>query len=229
MKTELSLIKIKCTKDMIGKDILIPATEISYNNINSLDYGINFAALIKYKGRHNLERHDLFFACCKLVAENLGDKHTITSICEHVKIDARHIEGYVTYQDKDDKNRVNVLTKSIGFFEMTLQEADEFYSKAFDILASYINVEVDVLVHEAKKRMLNKKYCPVCGNIATHKHHKFSQTKWAKEKYGKKLIDHEFNIEYYCPDCHTSHARILKAHLWTEKKFVEEAKKGGLL
>lgn len=43
--------------------------------------------------------------------------------------------------------------------------------------------------------------CERCGNIATDKHHMYSQTKSARHLYGK-LLDDERNIMYLCNGCH---------------------------
>jgi len=44
--------------------------------------------------------------------------------------------------------------------------------------------------------------CEKCGvNVATERHHLFSQTKWAKKLYGG-LIHHPSNLQNLCYDCH---------------------------
>lgn len=224
MKMEVTLIKIKCTSDILGKDILIPATPKSAEDIKTIEYNQKLGTLIKYKGKHSIERHDLFWSCCALVAENIEGK-TPSMIAEMVKIDARHIDYYTPYKDKYGKDRINIKTKSISFFDMTLQEANNFYKVAFDILAGYLDLETDKMIEEAKLHMKATKYCPSCGKKAVHKHHRFSQTAWGISKYGRKNIDACFNIVYYCPDCHTSHRNVLKNDLWDEKRFKRELEK----
>lgn len=63
-----------------------------------------------------------------------------------------------------------------------------------------------------------------CGNVATDKHHCFSQTKVNVRHYGRKLIDSEFNIRYYCNQCHGSHRNVKKEHLWNEDGFRKAAR-----
>jgi hypothetical protein len=220
MKSELTLIKIKCDESMIGQDIFIPGSEESIEVTKSLPYAIVMGGQVIYRGKHNLERHNLYHACIKLVSENTG--RTKVQITEQCKIDCRHIDGYVYYKDKNDKDRVNVITKSTKFSKMTTQEAKEYYAKAFEVLAGYLNITTDELVNEAKLRMQTKHYCALCGSHATQKHHKFSQTKWAIEKYGRRLIDDPRNIEYICYNCHSSHAKIPPELNWNEKRFREE-------
>jgi 5-methylcytosine-specific restriction endonuclease McrA len=44
--------------------------------------------------------------------------------------------------------------------------------------------------------------CELCKERpAEHKHHLFSQSKWARKLYGK-LIDHKSNIMLLCSVCH---------------------------
>lgn len=69
--------------------------------------------------------------------------------------------------------------------------------------------------------------CQVCGKqVATQRHHKFSQTKRARKVYGK-LLDEVFNIVRVCADCHTSHAHIPDNMIWSEREFRENASARG--
>jgi len=227
MTTEFTIMKIKCTKEMIGNDIIIPATEEGYEIMTKFPYAEKMATVVKYKGKHNLERHDLFYACIKLISENIGKSRI--EVIEQCKLDCRWYAGYTYYKDKYGKERVNVITKSISFSAMNLKDADEFYDKAFDMLAKYLKITTEVLINEAKLKMKSKHYCIVCGKPASQKHHKYSQTKWAIEKYGKILIDSDWNLEWTCIDCHSSHAHIPADLIWEEKKFVNELEKRGLI
>lgn len=63
--------------------------------------------------------------------------------------------------------------------------------------------------------------CKCCfQNKADQKHHKFSQTKWARRLYGK-LLDDPRNLMDVCHDCHASHASPDLIH-WDEARFCEE-------
>jgi hypothetical protein len=217
MKAELTAIKVRCDASMVGQDIIIPATETAMETMKSLPYAEKMTCNFRYRTFHNIERHDLFWACFELVRENLGVK--TFELEEKVKLDCRFVKGYIPYNDKNGKERIHVILKSLKFSALTIEDAKTFYSVAFDKLAEYIGVTTEELVNEAKLRMKGKHYCLLCGNQATTKHHKFSQTKWAIEKYGKKLIDDEKNIEWICLDCHGSHAKIPPELIWSEKKF----------
>lgn len=227
MKVDFSIMKIHCTQEMIGHDIIIPASEEGQEALKSLPPAEKMFCQIKHNFRHNIERHDLFHACIKLVSDNTGN--SITVIKEQCKLDCRWFAGYAYYKDKHGKERLNVITRSIAFSEMNLQEADEFYGKAFDVLAGYLKISTEKLVDEAKLLMKHKHFCVVCGKPASHRHHCFSQSKPNKEKYGKKLIDVDFNRRWVCIDCHSSHAHIPQDLLWDEKKFIHEARRNGYL
>ncbi|KKN34386.1 hypothetical protein LCGC14_0794330 [marine sediment metagenome] len=227
MITEFTILKIKCTQEMIGKDIIISASEEGQEALKSMPPAEKMACVIKYKGKHNLDRHDLFHACVKLVSENTGRREI--EVKEHCKRDCRWFSGYVYYKDKFGKERVDVITKSISFAKMSLQEADEFYEKAFDILAGYLKLSSEVLINEAKLRMQGKYYCVVCGEPASQRHHCFSQSKPNIEKYGKKVIDADFNRRWVCINCHPGHGNIPPELIWDEKKFISVARKNGYL
>ena len=225
MKTEFTIRKVKCSADMVGHDIIIPAERDGYEAIKSLPYADRMICKITYKGRHNILRHDLFHSCLWLVANNLNK--TKLEVEEQCKIDCRWIEGYAYYKDKNGHERCNIKTRSISFSEMTLQDADKFYSMSFDILAGYLGITTEELTTEAKLKMSGKYYCVACGARAVHRHHCFSQSKINIQKYGKKLIDRPFNRRWYCPGCHGSHANVLPDHLWDEQRFVKEAHRAG--
>lgn len=65
------------------------------------------------------------------------------------------------------------------------------------------------------------RHCEIkgCNNLATDKHHLFSQTKHNKKVY-RDFIDHRLNIMYLCNGCHTTKS-IPKL---TEKQFCERMK-----
>lgn len=227
MKTELTIRKVKCTQEMIGQDMLIPCNEKSLKTFHSLPYAKEMVSQIKYKDSHNILRHNLFWACIGLVSENTGKADY--EIEESVKIDCRWIKGYIPYKDKDGKGRINIKTKKIDFFSMNKEDANNFYSKAFNALAKYINVSTEKMIEEAKLRMLNTRYCILCGAKAVHRHHKLSQSKVNINKFGKDLINADFNIEWLCPQCHSSHLNVPKELIWNEKRFIAEAKSRGYL
>jgi len=65
------------------------------------------------------------------------------------------------------------------------------------------------------------RYCEKCMDrgvvrLATERHHKFSQTKHNRGKYGK-LLDHPDNIQYLCYECH--HNKSLDK--MSEREFLE--------
>ena len=62
--------------------------------------------------------------------------------------------------------------------------------------------------------------CEICNlNVATQRHHKFSQTKLNKKLYPE-FIDDPRNLQYLCADCHISQKKGLIN--WGELKFCDE-------
>lgn len=151
MKAEISGIIAQVTREMIGKVAIFPANKKDLKELQTIPKGKKIFNVISYGGKHNLERHDLFYACVAIVAENLGK--AASEVVETCKIDCRWYKGFTHYVDKKGNTRVNIITKSIKFSEMTLKEADDFYRMAFDTIAGYIKVDTAQLVQEAKSRM----------------------------------------------------------------------------
>ena len=66
--------------------------------------------------------------------------------------------------------------------------------------------------------MINQ-ICEKCKRqLATERHHKFSQTKANRKKYGK-LIDDTKNIMYLCYGCH--HNKLRREDKMNEREFCE--------
>ena len=65
------------------------------------------------------------------------------------------------------------------------------------------------------------KLCPCCKKYSTafQRHHKFSQTKWARKLYGD-LLDDPKNILNVCAGCNTSHSHPDLIH-WGELEFCQ--------
>ena len=69
--------------------------------------------------------------------------------------------------------------------------------------------------------------CELCGTRPSKMwHHKFSQTKQNKARYGK-LIDERFNLCKSCGECNISHANIPKWASWDEHNFRMNAERQG--
>lgn len=64
------------------------------------------------------------------------------------------------------------------------------------------------------------KRCEACGvHLGVQRHHKFSQTVWARRLYGD-LLDDARNIMMTCPWCHASHLSTKLVH-WDERAFCD--------
>ena len=215
-------VKVQITSDMVGREALLPASADGEKFLKGLGWGEYAHGNLKSGEERNVRQHNLFMACCELVAENTEDENwnTQDKVLEQVKIAARWIECYYWYHNgKTGKMTLNIKTKSIGFDNMDQAEAQGFYTTGFDLLAAKLNALQEDMKAAAVPRAQVKRVCPKCGRMASHRHHKFPQTKENRRKYGK-LIDAEFNIEYFCADCHSSHAKLGDGDTWDELEFL---------
>lgn len=223
------MVKVQITQDMIGKAALVPASTEGEKFINGVGWGELVGGNFKTNTPRNVRQHNLFMACCELVAENTEDENwnTQDKVLEQIKIAARWIECFYWYHNKKTgQMELNLKTKSIGFDNVDQAEAHGFYDVGFDLLAVKIGMDEEAMKEAAVPRAKVKRICPKCGRPATQRHHKFSQSKDNKKKYGK-LIDADFNSEYYCEDCHSSHAQLGDGDTWDELTFVCAAIKAG--
>ena len=223
------MVKVQITADMVGKAALIPAFSEAEKYLEGVGWGEFVQGNLKSAEPRNVRQHNLFMACCELVAENTDDENwdTQDKVLEQVKIAARWVECFYYYHNqKTGRMELNLKTKSVGFDNMDQAEAHGFYSTGFDLLAAKLNANEEDMKMAAVPRAQVKRICPKCGRLAAHRHHKFSQTKDNRAKYGK-LLDAEFNSEYYCADCHSSHAQLGSGDTWDEVTFIIEAIKAG--
>ena len=68
-----------------------------------------------------------------------------------------------------------------------------------------------------KTNLFKNQYpCEICGDIATEKHHRFSNSKVNRKLYSK-LIDDDRNIMFLCQACH-----VAFKPKFDEKEFCEK-------
>ena len=71
--------------------------------------------------------------------------------------------------------------------------------------------------------------CELCNMRSSSQwHHKFSQTKQNRERYGK-LLDERFNLCKSCKECNVSHAHIPAWAKWDEYNFRMNAERQGFI
>ena len=223
------MVKVQITSDMVGQAALVPASPEGVKFMEGTGWGETAVGNLKSEAPRNVRQHNLFMACCELVAENTDDENwnTQDKVLEQVKIALRWVDCYYRYYNQKTRQmELNIRTKSIGFDNLEQAEAHGFFDKAFDLLAAKLGIYEDDMKAMAVPRAQVRRVCPKCGRLAAHRHHKFPQTKENRAKYGK-LIDEEFNSEYYCSDCHSSHAKLENGDTWDELTFICEAIKAG--
>ena len=225
----VSMVKVQITPDMVGRAALLPASSEGEKFLEGIGWGEFAQGNLKTAEARNVRQHNLFMACCELVAENTEDEswNTQDKVLEQVKLAVRWVECYYWYYNQKTQGMtLNIKTKSIGFDNVEQAEAHGFYDQGFDLLAAKLNTTQEDMKALAVPRSQVRRICPKCGRLAAHRHHKFPQTKDNRAKYGK-LIDADFNSEYYCADCHSSHAQLGSGDTWDEVRFIIEAVKAG--
>jgi len=168
---EVSLVKGKIDHDMIGKDCFFLVDDIKQDkSVNKIQYGEQLHAELtpinNDQLRRSLRQLGLYWACCKLVAENYPDSstdyqswNTKEKVSEQCKIQNKHIEYYFYYRNpKTGTEQMNIKTKSIAFKNMNHNEAIIYFSDALTTLAVKLNISVNDLIDEAKKTMNSNLY-----------------------------------------------------------------------
>lgn len=137
---------------------------------------------------------------------------------------------------KQDRANVWDVMEEIAGVEITVMNQ---LKKLFDIhvgagIVKYTDVlQVQLMKfkeqidQEIKMRSVIYPCCVCQEKQGVHKHHCFPQTKVNIRIYGRRLIDADFNIRHMCAECHSSHAKVPKSLIWSEKKFRAEAGRAG--
>jgi hypothetical protein len=210
--------KVRITRDMVGKPCFIL---VDADNYNVSEWGEYIAVkFIPGKDQRSLQQHNLYWKILEVWCEHKGDdpEYGTKEKC-HVQVRwaVKFIdkESAVHVVDKNGNSRLYFELKSTSFDKRKQREANEFFADAFRYIADDMGLTVDELVAEAQSMMKARRVCHLCGGVATDKHHLYSQTKQARELYGK-LLDDPRNIVYLCNACHIGGASIPKL---TEREF----------
>lgn len=213
-------IKVKITPDMVGKTAWI-LTEDEKNQV--AEWG-EYIAIRFMPGvdQRSIEQNNLYWACIGIIIEHAGDDTEWNSkekVHTQIRWAVKFInkESAVHLTTKGGESKLYFELKSISFSKANRREANDYYNEALEYMAALLNITVEELIAEAKSRMRSRRICKLCGAKATDRHHLYSQSKHARELYGK-LLDDEKNIIYLCNDCHVGGASIPKM---TEREFCE--------
>lgn len=118
-------------------------------------------------------------------------------------------------------NTLNIVTKSLSFAELEHLDACTIITEMLEECAELLGCTTEELEEQIKKEVGVKKICIFCGKTATQKHHMFSDSVGNNKKYGKKVIDADFNKFDACADCNSSHAgsELNKTGILHEREF----------
>lgn len=218
---EINGVKIQITDEMIGQDCIILSEKEWYQD---LEYGeLNLFHYNSKISNVSLRQNNLYWSCCKLVANNKNDDNfnTKEKVSDQCKINARHAKGFFTWVNTKGIKCVQLILKSLKFKEFKEKDKrNEYFEKSFAFMSDLLGITPEELIEQAKSEMKQKDICLLCGKPAKQRHHMFSQSKPNREKYGNKIIDSPFNIKWFCHDCHSSHENP-EVHKYTlnERQF----------
>ena len=153
---DVSIFRAKITPGMVGTDCLLLSDPAQFDG---MPYGEIHNAAIQRVGEGRARSYaqlGLYWACCKLVADNTEDVdwNTAKKVDEMCKIAARHVDFWVHYQNrKTGETWCNIRTKSISFAELAHIEACGYFDQAFQSMADKLGITVDELEDAAKRRM----------------------------------------------------------------------------
>jgi hypothetical protein len=150
-KSEILLVKMKVTPDMIGTTCLMPTIRTdTYDKIIDGEY-LN-CRLKKIPDKRSYGQLGLFWKACDVVAKNSDDQdwNTKEKVSEQIKITLKFIHSkqifcfkYVDKTTGELKEMLQFPTKSIAFDKLKHLEACDFFNKAFAIMANRVNMEVE--------------------------------------------------------------------------------------
>jgi hypothetical protein len=153
------VIRARITPQMIGADCLLMTDESLYSQ---MPYGELYNACIKSIPdalKRSYRQLGLYWACCKLVADNTADRNwnTAKKVDEQNKIAARHIEFWTTYKNpKTGVDMLHIKTRSIAFHNLEHIEACGYFTEAFQTMADKLGITIDELIENAKRKMRSR-------------------------------------------------------------------------
>lgn len=142
------MIEIACQKTK-------PNTLVAFSHEDAeqlKNYAINQVVKAKITGiqkQRSVRQLRLFFACCRAVVENTEDEYwnNVDKVKNQIKVKLQFI----------DLNKSIVVDdvfhphyRSISFAELGFMEANNFFDRAFPVLAKKIGITVDELLQNAE-------------------------------------------------------------------------------
>ena len=158
MKTasfDAPVIRVKISQEMIGADCLL----ITDENYHDMPYGELHNAeitIVLDEMKRSLTQLGLYWAACKLVADNISDPNwnTQSKVDEQAKIAAKHYEYYIYYQNKKTKEMtLHIKTRSIAFRNLAHLDACGYFTEAFQSMADKLKITPDELIEATKAKM----------------------------------------------------------------------------
>ena len=143
---DIQAVKIKIKPEMVGRECLMPITEVSNKNMQKLPLREKLNVDVKKitsKRVRSYEQLELYWALCDLVANNTDDFNwnTKEKVDEQCKIACRLYKHWIYYENqKTGQTTLNIKTDSISYQNLNHLEACNYFSEAFDVMANKLGL-----------------------------------------------------------------------------------------
>ncbi|MDA3900040.1 MAG: hypothetical protein PF637_05920 [Spirochaetes bacterium] len=150
---------IRSLQDKIGQKLLFPIDTSGEAFVSRLETGEIFncnCTEIKPEQYRSYEQLGLYWASCKMVADNTEDNNWITPVKVDLqcKIGARLVEGWLFYQnEKTGEQSLQLIPGSISFKNLKHLDACDYFTQAFQMMAEKLSLSVEDFEYEVKRVM----------------------------------------------------------------------------
>lgn len=159
MKAKGNFVVSKITTDMLGKRCFFPVDDMTIEDTDKFPLGeIIHGELrtIPDARKRSHKQHNLFMACCNIVAENTEDEFWSTKekVVFQIKVLEQMFRWWTKYNNPKTGERMeHVEVESISFDRMDHLDACGFYDQGFKRCAEKLKMEVDEIIKVAKSQM----------------------------------------------------------------------------
>ena len=128
--------------------VLYPYSEEDKSIISNL-VGVQKAKLSGVQKPRSLQQLRMYWSLCRVVSSNTEDENwnTPQKVDTQCRIKAGHTCGFIW---NEERNKSQIILKSISFNNMTHKEACEYTDMAFEIMAAFLNVSLYELTNAAR-------------------------------------------------------------------------------
>lgn len=164
---EMSLVKVKITREMAGQSCFIPE---NYNSELFKKIAVGETVIcdmhkIPDSLRRSLPQLGLYWTGCRLIAHNSDGKswNTPEKVSEQIKLKLRFIDveniiehEYTNRHTGEKETRLHIKTRSIAFKNLKHLNACGFFDEAFELMAEIFEMDKKQFIELVKFSMSNK-------------------------------------------------------------------------